>query len=136
MNSSIYLDNSTLAKPSEKAISAMMPFFTTKWGIPSMPHQKGQELYPALTEFYQTLYSFLGAKENDQIILTSSGAEAISHVISSAYSDITLKTGKNQFLTSKTDEASPMMAIGRLEPLGCVGKLIDVNAHGMVTPDM
>ena len=26
-----------------------------------------------------------------------------------------------------------MMAIGRLEPFGCMGKMIDVNAQGIVT---
>jgi len=135
MASLIYLDNSTAAKPSEKAISVMMPYLTTYWGIPSTPHQKGQELYPALAEFYQILYSFIGAKEEDQLILTSSGTEAVNHVISSAYRDITLATGKNHFLTSKTDEASSMMAISRLEPFGCSGKMIDVNAEGIVTPE-
>jgi cysteine desulfurase len=133
MTSLIYLDNSTTGRPSEKAISAMMPFWTNYWGIPTTPHQKGQELYPALTEYYKTLYGFIGANENDQLILTSSGAEAVNHVIFSAYRDITLSTGKNQFLTSKVDEASSIMAIGRLEPFGCIGKMIDVNDQGMVT---
>lgn len=133
MTSLIYLDNSTTARPSEKAISAMMPFWTTYWGIPSTPHQKGQELYPALTESYKTLYNFIGAKENDQVIMTSSGAEAVNHVIASTYRDVTLSTGKNQFLTSKIDEASAMMAIGRLEPFGCVGKMIEVSPQGFVT---
>jgi cysteine desulfurase len=133
MASLIYLDNSTTACPSEKAISAMMPYWTTYWGIPSTPHQKGQELYSALTDYYRTLYAFIGAKDSDKVILTSSGAEAINHVIFSAYRDITLPTGKNYYLTSKVDEASAMMAISRLEPFGCVGKMIEVNAQGMVT---
>lgn len=135
MTSTIFLDNSATAKPSERAVSAMMPYLTTHWGNPSMPHQKGQELYPALADFYKALYTFVGAKEADHIILTSSGAEAVNHVISSAYRDITLATGKNQFLTSTTDEASSMMAIGRLEPLSCMGKMIEVNSNGIVTPE-
>jgi cysteine desulfurase len=133
MTSLIYLDNSTTASPSETVISAMMPYWKTYWGIPIAPHQKGQELYPFLTHFYQTLYAFIGAQEGDQVILTSSGAEAINHVISSVYRDVTLSTGKNQFLTSKADEASAMMAISHLEPFGCVGKMIEINSHGMVT---
>lgn len=131
----IYLDNSTVAKPSEKSISAMMPFFTTYWGIPSAPHQKGQELFPFLSDYFKTLYTFLGAQESDQLVLTSSGAEAVNHVVMSAYRDETLTTGKNQFLTSKTDEASSMIAMSRLEPLGCVGKTIEVNERGIVTPE-
>lgn len=131
----IYLDNSTTSKPSEKAISAMMPYLTTYWGIPSAPHLKGQELYPAIGEFYQSLYDFLGASSEDRLIFTSSGTEAVNHVISSTYRDITLSTGKNHFLTAKTDEASSMMAIARLEPFGCTGKMIEVNAQGIVTPE-
>ncbi len=133
MTALIYLDNSTTARPSEKAINAMMPYWTTYWGIPTAPHQKGQELYSSLSEFYQTLYAFIGAKEGDQVILTSSGAEAVNHVISSVYRDVTLSTGKNQFLTSKTDEASAMMAISHLEPFACVGKMIEIDSRGRVT---
>lgn len=133
MTSLIYLDNSTTTRPSEKVISAMMPYWTTHWGIPTTPHKKGQELYPFLTEFYKNIYSFIGAKENDQIILTSSGAEAVNHVIFSTYREITLPTGKNQFLTSKVDEAAAIMAIAHLEPLGCIGKMIDANSKGLIT---
>jgi cysteine desulfurase len=133
MHSLIYLDNSSTARPSEKAVSAMMPYWTTHWGTPTTPHPKGQELYPALTEYYQMLYACIGAKENDQVILTSSGAEAVNHVIASVYRDVTLATGKNQFLTSKADEASSIMAISHLEPFGCVGKMIEVNGQGIAT---
>lgn len=111
----------------------MMPYLTTHWGIPAVPHQMGQELYPALIGFYKALYALIGAKESARVILTSSGAEAVNHVIAAAYRDVTLKTGKNQFLTSKTDEAPAVMAVSHLEPFGCVGKSIDVNSQGLVT---
>lgn len=131
--STIYLDNSTTARPSELAVSAMMPFLTTYWGSSTTPHQKGQELYPFLIEAYKELYSFIGAKENDQLVLTSSGSEAINHVIQSVYRDITLVTGKNQFITSKLDEAASMMTISRLEPFGCVGRMMDSTKGGKVS---
>lgn len=135
MTSLIYLDNSTTARPSEQAVNAMMPYLTSQWGSPMAPHQKGQELFPAMKGFYQSLYAFIGAKESDQVILTSSGAEAVNHVISSVYRDVTLKMGKNQFLTSKGDEAPAIMAITHLEPLSCVGKMVEVNSRGGVTPE-
>lgn len=133
MTQHIYLDNSTTARPSQLSISRMMPFLTDMWGIPTAPHQKGQELFPALTESYQTLYNFLGAKESDQFVITSSGAEAVNHVITSVYRDITLPTGKNQYLTSSLDEAPAIMAVSRLEALGCISKTIEVNDKGQVT---
>ena len=91
---SVYLDNSTTAKPSEKAISLMIPFLTHQWGIPSAPHHKGQELFPALIQSYKTLYEFIGANEKDQLVFTSSGAEAINQVVLSVYKEITVQTGE------------------------------------------
>lgn len=132
---SIYLDNSTTSQPSQQAVSRMMPFLTDLWGIPSSPHQKGQELYSALTESFKMLYQLIGAQENSHFVLTSSGAEAVNHVISSVYRDVTLSTGKNQFLAVTTSEAPAIMAIEKLESLGCSGKMIDVNAQGIVTEE-
>jgi cysteine desulfurase len=131
----IYLDNSTTAKPSEKAISLMMPFLTHQWGIPSAPHHKGQELFPALFQSYKTLYECIGAQEKDQFVFTSSGAEAVNQVIFSVYKEVTVQTGKNQFLTSILDEAPAIMGVGRLEQLGCVCKMIPAAPQGYVTAE-
>jgi cysteine desulfurase len=49
------------------------------------------------------------------------------------YRDVTLSTGKNQFLTCAIDEAPAMMAISHLEPFGCKGKMIEVNSQGIAT---
>lgn len=133
MTSLIYLDNSTAARPSDKVVKEMMPYWTTQWGTLSVPHQKGQKLYPALVNYYKTLYQFLGAKEEDQLILTSSGTEAVNHVIQAVYRDYTLATGKNQFLTAQTDEAASILTVASLEKMGCIGKMIPVNAEGQVT---
>lgn len=133
MPQTVYLDNSSTTKPSEKAISTMMPFLTHQWGIPSAPHYKGQELYPALIQSYKTLYEFLGAKEKDQFVFTSSGAEAINQVILSVYRGVTVQTGKNHYLTSSLDEAPAMMGMGKLEELGCVAQMIPASSSGFVT---
>jgi cysteine desulfurase len=113
----------------------MMPYFTDLWGTPVAPHQKGQELFPALTDSFKALYQFIGAKEADQFVLTSSGAEAVNHVISSVYREVTLMTGKNQFITSNVDEAPAMMAIHRLQPLGCIAKTVKANSQGLITAE-
>lgn len=129
----IYLDNSTTTRPSDQTLSKMMPFFTERWGSPSAPHQMGQELYPAIEESLKTIYALLGAKESDDFVFTSSGAEAINHVIMSAYEDITIPTGKNQFITSNIDEAPTIMSIERLEKYSCVGKMAKANPLGQIT---
>lgn len=133
MSSSLYFDNSTTAKPSEKAVSEMIPFYTTYWGVPSSPHKKGQELYPFLSDYYRTIYEVLNAEEEDHFVLTSSGAEAVNHVICSTYKEKTIPTGKNQFLSSAVSEAPAIMATSRLESMGVVGKLVEVTESGIVT---
>lgn len=128
----LYLDNSTTSRPSDRAISSMMPFLTDYWGIPSVPHQKGQELATSLLDNFKRLYQALGAKEEDTVILTSSGAEAVNHVLFSVYYTITLATGKNQFITSNLDEAPAIMAVSRLEQMGCLGKMVAATQEGII----
>lgn len=130
MRRGIYLDNGMTTKPSAAAISRMLPFFNERWGTPSAPHHMGQELFPALEESFRAIYPLVGAKEQDSFVFTSSGAEAVNHVIASAYHDITCSTGRNQFLTSKVDEAPAILAIGRLEQQGCIGKMVAVDGAG------
>lgn len=133
MTTRIYLDNSMTTRPSEKAISQMLPFLTDMWGSPSAPHQMGQALYPTIEESLKSIYTLLGAGTEDDFIFTSSGAESVNHVIFSAYYDITRATGKNQIVTSHIDEAPTLMSIGRLEHLGCVGKMTSADSHGRIT---
>ncbi len=130
MKPGIYLDNSMTTRPSPESISAMMPYFTEKWGTPSAPHSFGQQLYPAIEHSYRSIYSLLGATENDNFVFTSSGTEAVNHAVMTAYYDITRSTGKNHFISSKIDEAPSIMTLNRLEQLGCVGKLVDT-----ITPE-
>lgn len=129
----IYLDNSMTTRPSQNAVSKMMPFYTNQWGVPSAPHLMGQELFPALKESWASIYKMLGAQETDTVVFTSSGAEAVNHALLAAYLDVTIPTGKNHFITSHIDEAPAIMSIGRLEKMGCVGKMVHPNASGQIT---
>lgn len=133
MPSEIYLDNNTTTRPSERVVSKMLPFLTDRWGVPSAPHQRGQQLYPNIEEALKGIYALLRANENDSIVFTSSSAEGVNHVVMSTYFDYTIPTGRNHFLTAANDEAPSIMAIGRLEHLSCVTKLVSPDASGRIT---
>lgn len=135
MTQGIYLDNNTTTRPSAQAISKMLPFLTERWGVPSAPHLIGQQLFPAIEEALKGIYALIEAKESDEIIFTSSSAEGINQVILATYFDVTVHTGKNQFITSVIDEAPSIMAIGRLEQLSCIGKMVPAGKNGCVTVD-
>ncbi len=126
----IYLDNGMTTKPSEQSISAMLPFLTQNWGVPSAPHKKGQELFFSIEQSYRAIYSMLGAKETDHFVFTSSGPEAVNHVFMSTYRNVTDPTGRNHYITSSIDEAAALMSLSRLEEMGCVGKMIKPDFEG------
>lgn len=133
MTQGIYLDNNTTTRPSTQAIAKMLPFLTERWGVPSAPHKRGQQLFPAIEEALKGVYALVGAKESDDIVFTSSSAEGINQVVLSTYFDVTVHTGKNQFITSVIDEAPSIMAIGRLEQLSCIGKMAPADNNGRIT---
>jgi cysteine desulfurase len=131
----IYLDNSTTTRPSERAIGAMMPYLSDRWGHASAPHQKGEQLQQSLADHLKTLYQFIGASLEDTVLFTSSGVEAINQVIQSVYRNVTLPTGKNHYITSSLDEAPAILSMGHLEALGCLSKSIPASNQGFVTAD-
>lgn len=133
MGQGIYLDNHTVSCPSDRAVAKMLPFLTERWGVPSAPHQVGQQLLPAVEEALKGIYALIGANENDSVIFTSSNAEGVNQVVLSTYFDVTIHTGKNQFITSVIDEAPAIMAMGRLEHLSCISKMAPVDQFGRVT---
>lgn len=133
MGQGIYLDNNTTTRPSDQAVAKMLPFLTERWGVPSAPHQIGQQLFPAIEEALRGIYALLGARESDDVIFTSSSAEGTNHVVLSTYFDVTIPTGKNHFITSAIDEAPSIMAIGRLEQLSCLAKMVPADERGRVT---
>lgn len=132
----IYLDNSTATRPSMHAVSKMMPFYGDLWGAPSSPTYPGNELHPAMTEAYKSIYALFGAKEIDTFVFTSSGTEAVNQAIFSAYFNVGLKEGKNQFLTSLSDEAASLMAFSRLEEFDCICRQVRPNSEGKITAEL
>lgn len=133
MMQGIYLDNNTTTRPSEQAVAKMLPFLTERWGVPSAPHRIGQQLVPAIDEALRGIYALLGAKESDSIVFTSSAAEGTNHAVLATYFDVTIPTGKNQFITSNIDEAPSIMAMGRLEQLSCLCKMATADRTGKIT---
>lgn len=127
------MDNSTTTRPSGEAISKMLSYYSDKWGCFSAPHKMGTDLYPAIYESLRNIYQLLGAKEKDNLVITSSGAEAINHAILATYQDVTLSTGKNHFITSNIDEAPALLSLNRLDQFGCSTSVVKASQNGFVS---
>ncbi len=132
---SIYLDHHTITKPRDAAIAAWLPFLKERWGSTVAPHQMGQELFPYLEKGLETILQTLGAASADPFYFFSSSAEAITYLYQSHYFEGIRQTGKNHLLTSNLEEAPVLMALKRLEELGCSGKILPVNTQGQITKE-
>lgn len=113
----------------------MLKFYTDKWGVLTQPHKMGQELYPPFKEALKSVYQLLGASDDDSIVMTSSGAEAINHAILSTYQDISLNEGKNHFITLANEEAPILMSFHRLNALGAATAVLKPDSQGLMTPE-
>ena len=136
MTERIYLDNITATRPSKAAVFAMQSFFDEFYGSPTAPHTMGSELAPHVAKSYQKIYTLFSAPDAATFVFTSSGAEAVSQVIYSAYKDVVRTTGKNQFVTSAIEDAATILAVAKLEDEGCSLKMAKIEAkEGTVTLD-
>ncbi|MFZ0565248.1 MAG: aminotransferase class V-fold PLP-dependent enzyme [Chlamydiales bacterium] len=118
----IHFDSHVSAAASKTVLEKMIPFLGVRKIAPSI-----------LKEAYQAIYDLVGAKAENHFIFTSSGAEAVNHAVFAAYLDIARKTGKNHFITSNVDEAPAIMAMGRLQEMGCVYEMAQAEKEGRVT---
>lgn len=133
MRERIYLDHHTTTRPSSAAVAAMTPYLLEQWGVSTAPHIMGQELLSGMERAYQSIYKLLGAQEYDSFVFTSSGAEAINHVVWAAYFDRARDQGRNHFITSAVDDAPTILAMERLQQLGCELTLVPIDSRGQVT---
>lgn len=115
----LHFDHERSCTPSKESIDAMISYL-------SQPQEAKVE------EARRAIYHLVDASPEDQFVFTSSGAEAINHVVLSVYLDVTRKTGKHHFITSTVEEAPLMMSMSRLQDMGCFFEKVAVNAEGFV----
>ncbi len=132
----IYLDNQTVTKPSLSAIESMISLSKTHWGIPSSPHQKGQELFAPIDWAMSRIYEAVGADFGDSFTWKVSREEASAQVVLSTYIDCTRETGRNHFLVAEVEELAILHAVKSLQKLGSATKWLTLDACGRILPDV
>lgn len=133
MDEPIYLDNSTLARPSSHLLNQMQPYLKRHWHNITAPYLKGKEPFSSVERTLRDLDAFVGAHQNDRFFFTASGAEATAQVYHSAYIDHLSESGKNHILTTAVEEAPVLLSVKRYEKLGCVEKIVPLNENGQLT---
>jgi cysteine desulfurase len=99
-------------------------------------HPFSQQCLSDIKKYMDDMKRLLGARQEDEIRMVSSGAEAINDILLSFYIDEIRESGKNHILTTVLEEVPAMFSCKRLEDLGCSIGTIVPNSQGQITVDL
>lgn len=128
-----YLDNNATTMIDPKVLELMQPYFTEKYGNPSSLHKFGTETHPAISEAIDKLYAGIGARDEDDVIVTSCSTESNNWVIKGVYFDEILGKGKNHIITTEVEHPAVRNTCAFLESLGVEVTYLPVNEDIRVT---
>lgn len=130
-----YLDYAATTPVDSRVLDAMMPYFSASFGNPSSVHRFGQIAEAALDSARETVASVLGCRA-DEIIFTSCGSESDNLALRGASIAKRNESGANWIITSKVEHHAVSKTAEQLEKYyGFQVEWLDVDNHGMVTPD-
>jgi cysteine desulfurase len=131
----IYLDYAATTPVDPRVLDAMLPYFRESFGNPSSVHRYGQKAETALESARETVASVLHCRA-DEIIFTSCGSESDNLALRGAAHARRNESGAKWLLASKTEHhAVSKTAIQLEKEYGFALEWLDVDEHGMVTPD-
>ena len=132
----IYLDYSATTPVDPRVLDVMTPFFSASFGNPSSVHRYGQVAEAAVESARETASSVLNCKP-EEIIFTSCGSESDNLAIRGAAYAMRERTGARWILATRTEHPAVTKTLLHLEKFeGFLIEWLDVNEHGMVTPEI
>ncbi|WP_104749275.1 NifS family cysteine desulfurase [Helicobacter cynogastricus] len=129
----IYLDNNATTRVDPAVERLMMPYFGDHYGNPNSLHKFGTETHPAILEALDKLYAGVGARNEDDIIITSCATESNNWVLKSMYFDAFLKHGKNHIITTEVEHPAVHATCEFLESVGMEVTYLPINAQGTIS---
>ncbi len=89
----------------------------------------------SLAEAREQINQLLPTKEEGSLFFSPSRQLAADSVYRFVFEEWGRGFGKNHFLTSHVEEATPMMALAEIEAWGGKGTVIEVDSHGQLTKE-
>ncbi|MFC1665577.1 IscS subfamily cysteine desulfurase [Pseudomonadota bacterium] len=128
----IYLDNNATTQMADEVRAAMLPYMDHLLGNPSSIHESGKLAKDAIDTARRQLAKLLNCLPK-RIIFTGGGSEADNLAIKGialAHQD----RGKH-LITTRIEHPAILKSCAFLEKIGFKVTYLDVNAHGMVSPE-
>lgn len=127
----IYLDHAATSPLHPKALEAMLPYFTEKFGNPSSVYTIAQEARKALDEAHDQVASLLGARPTE-IIFTSGGTESDNAAIKGVA--LAGRDWGDHIVTTSIEHHAVLHTCHFLEKQGFRVTYLPVDGDGLVTP--
>lgn len=128
----VYMDHAATTPVHPKALEAMLPYFSEKYGNPSSIYGIAREGRKALDDARETVAGILGAKTTE-IIFTSGGSEGDNAALKGAA--FASKSKGYHIITSSIEHHAVLHACHFLEKFGFEVTYLPVDNYGIVDPD-
>lgn len=128
----VYMDHAATTPVHPKALEAMLPYFSEKYGNPSSIYGIARESRKALDDARETVAGILGAKTTE-IIFTSGGSEGDNVALKGAA--FAAKSKGHHIITSSIEHHAVLHACHFLEKFGFEVTYLPVDNYGIVDPD-
>lgn len=129
----VYLDNNATTMIDQKVLELMQPYFCDQYGNPNSLHKFGTETHKAISQSFDKLYAGIGARNEDDVVITSCSTESNNWVLKGVYFDEILGKGKNHIITTEVEHPSVRSTCEFLESLGVEITYLPVNEDIRVT---
>jgi len=128
----IYADNASTTPIHPKVLAVLTDSLRDDWANPSSIHTAGREVATTLAAAREKVAQLLGAESNE-IFFTSGGTEALNWAIRGTAVANSAK-GKH-IITQTTEHPAVLKTMTNLESEGFEVTYLDVDKHGLVTPE-
>ena len=132
----IYLDNNATTVVDPRVKQAMEPFWMQQYGNPNSLHQFGTETHPEMGIALDSIYSALGAADNDDVIINGCAPEGNNTVLKGIWVDHILRGDKSRIVISEVEHPAVSHTADWLESRGVDIVRLAPDADGLITPDI
>jgi cysteine desulfurase len=130
----VYLDNNSTTKIDPKAEETYIKHIET-FGNVNVIYNKGIQTRAMLNEAYDKLYDGLGARDEDDIVITSSTTEGNNAVIKTFLHRFLNGDKKNHIITTVAEHSSIKAPLKYCKDMGMEVTYIGTDENGLVKPN-
>lgn len=129
----VYADNAATTRVSERALNAMLPYFTEQYGNASSIYSLGANSARAIIKAREQVAKAIGAAKANEVYFTSGGSESDNWAIRGC-AENGAKKGKKHIITTVFEHHAVLHTCQALEKQGFEVTYLPVDEMGLVSP--